>query len=75
MGRTNDKISPQKVLEATLKKALSDLERKEPMTKTSVDGIVQLLKIYKEYGGDDEGIPKKLRVIWLDEMKANDPGE
>jgi hypothetical protein len=34
-----------------------------------------LLRLYKEYGGDEERIPKKLRVIWLDEMEANDPGE
>jgi hypothetical protein len=40
------------------------------LQKTTVDGIVQLLRLYKEYGGDEEGIPKKLRVIWLDEMKA-----
>jgi hypothetical protein len=70
MGRTNEKISPQRVLEAMLKKALAELEKETPLKKTSVDGVVQLLKLYKEYGGNEEGMPKKLRVIWLDEMKA-----
>lgn len=75
MGRTNDKISPQKLLEATLKKALAEVEGDKSLTKPTVDGIVQLIKLYKEYGGDEEGIPKKLRVIWLDEMKAKDREE
>jgi len=75
MGRTNDKISPQRVLEATLKKAMAEVEGDKALTKPTMDGIVQLLKLYKEYGGDEDAMPKKLRVIWLDELKANDPGE
>ena len=75
MGRTNDKISLQRLLEATLKKAMSEAESEQGLSKPTLDGIVQLLKLYKEYGGNEEGAPKKLRVIWLDEMKANDPGE
>ena len=69
MGRTNDKL-PQAVLEAALKKAMTSVSEEEKLQKTTVDGIVQLLRLYREYGGDEEGIPKKLRVIWLDEMKA-----
>jgi hypothetical protein len=69
MGRTNDKL-PQAVIEAALKKAIASVADEEKLSKTTVDGIVQLLRLYKEYGGDEEGIPKKLRVIWLDEMKA-----
>lgn len=69
MGKTNDKL-PQAVLEAALKKAIELVSGKEALTKTTMDGIVQLIRLYKECGGDEEGIPKKLRVIWLDEMKA-----
>jgi NAD(P)H-nitrite reductase large subunit len=61
---------PQAVLEAALKKAMTSVSAEEKLEKTTVDGIVQLLRLYKEYGGDEERIPKKLRVIWLDEMKA-----
>ena len=70
MGKSNDKL-PQAVLEAALKKAMASVADEEKLLKPTVDGIVQLLRLYKEYGGDEEGIPKKLRVIWLDEMKAN----
>jgi hypothetical protein len=69
MGKTNDKL-PQAVLEAALKKAMATVESEKTLSKPTADGIVQLLRLYKEYGGDEEGIPKKLRVIWLDEMKA-----
>ncbi len=69
MGRTNDKL-PQAVLEAALKKAIATVEKEATLTKPTADGIVQLIRLYKECGGDEEGIPKKLRVIWLDEMKA-----
>jgi hypothetical protein len=69
MGRTNEKL-PQAVLEAALRKAMSIVSGDQELTKPTMDWIVQLIKLYKEYGGDDEGIPKKLRVIWLDEMKA-----
>ena len=74
MGKTNDRL-PQAVLEAALRKAMATVAQEKALTKTTADGIVQLLRLYKEYGGDEERIPKKLRVIWLDEMKANDPGE
>ncbi len=69
MGKTNEKL-PQAVLEAALRKAMSIVSGDQELTKPTMDWIVQLIKLYKEYGGDDEGIPKKLRVIWLDEMKA-----
>ena len=69
MGKTNDKL-PQAVLQAALKKAMKSVSVEATLTKPTADGIVQLLRLYKEYGGDEEGIPKKLRVIWLDEMKA-----
>lgn len=69
------KVSPQKLLDAAMKKAMDTMANEETLSKQTADGIIQLLKLYKEYGGDEEGIPKKLRVIWLDEMKANDPGE
>jgi len=75
MGKTNDKMLPQAVLEAALKKAITAVSEEKKLEKTTVDGIVQLLRLYKEYGGDEERIPKKLRVIWLDEMKANDRDE
>ena len=71
MGKTNDKL-PQAVLEAALKKAIALVSEEEGLPKTTMDAIVQLLKLYKEYGGDEERMPKKLRVIWLDEMKAKD---
>ena len=69
MGKTNDKL-PQAVLEAALKKAIELVSGKDVLTKSTMDGIVQLIRLYKECGRDEEGIPKKLRVIWLDEMKA-----
>lgn len=75
MGRTNDRMLPQAVLEAALKKAIVWVSEEKKLSKTTVDGIVQLIRLYKEYGGDEEGIPKKLRVIWLDEMKAKDREE
>lgn len=75
MGKKNDKMLPQAVLVAALKKALTLVSEEEKLQKTTVDGIVQLLRLYKEYGGDEEGIPKKLRVIWLDEIKAKDREE
>lgn len=71
MGKTHDKMLPQAVLEAALKKAIVTVEKEETLSKTTADGIVQLIRLYKDCGGDEEGIPKKLRVIWLDEMKAN----
>ena len=75
MDNTNDKVSPQELLEAALRKAMASVAEEKTLTKATADGIVQLLRLYKEYGGDEEGIPKKLRVIWLDEMKANDQEE
>lgn len=72
---TNDNFSPQELLQAALKKAMAAVAQEKTLSKTTADGIVQLLRLYKEYGGDEEGIPKKLRVIWLDEMKANDRDE
>lgn len=71
MGKTNDKLT-QAVLEAALRKAMATVELEPKLQKTTADGIVQLIRLYKECGGDEEGIPKKLRVIWLDEMKAKD---
>jgi hypothetical protein len=75
MDKTNGKISPQELLEAALNKAMASVVEEKTLSKATADGIVQLLRLYKEYGGDEEGIPKKLRVIWLDEMKANDRDE
>ncbi len=69
MGKTNDKL-PQAVLEAALKKAMTLVSEEKGLPKPTIDAIVQLLRLYKEYGGDEEGMPKRLRVIWLDEMKA-----
>lgn len=69
MDKKNDRL-PQAVLEAALKKAMAEVSGDGKLQKTTLDGIVQLLRLYKEYGGDEERIPKKLRVIWLDEMKA-----
>lgn len=75
MDNTNDKVSPQELLGAALKKAMASVEQEKNLSKATADGIVQLLRLYREYGGDEERIPKKLRVIWLDEMKANDQEE
>jgi hypothetical protein len=75
MDNTKGKFSPHKLLDAALKKAMAAVEDEATLSKSTADGIVQLLKLYKEYGGNEEGIPKKLRVIWLDEMKAKDRAE
>lgn len=69
------KVSPQQLLDAAMRKAMETIAGKGEFSKTTSDGVVQLLKLYKEYGGDEDEIPKKLRVIWLDEMKKNDSGE
>ncbi len=75
MNTIKGKISPQKLLDAAMRKAMASMAGGGDFSKSTSDGVVQLLKLYKEYGGDEEEIPKKLRVIWLDEMKKNDPGE
>lgn len=57
-------ISPRRLLEAALHKAWVTIRTDDKLTKATMDGVVQLLKLYREYAPQDD-VPTKYRVEWL----------
>ena len=61
-------ISPRKLLEAALYKAWVTIQQEDKLTKATMDGVVQLLKLHREYS-PQENVPTKYRVEWLTESE------
>ncbi len=57
-------IGPQELLKAALHKAWITIRQEDKLTKATMDGVVQLLKLHREYS-PLEDVPKKYRVEWL----------
>ena len=61
-------VAPQELIEEALEKVRQAVAQEDTVCKQTMDSLVQLLKLRKEYAGQTEG-PETLEIVWTEDLR------